>query len=215
MRGNRPRRQRARPLPFRSGQTTLERGVMILTRSFATPAAFSAWLSKNHDKSPGLWLKLAKKDAKTKSITYAQAVEVLLMWGWIDGQKQTAEEGFWLQKITPRRPKSVWSQINRDKALALIDAGRMQPPGLLEVERAKADGRWQAAYASAKSTSVPADFSLALAKSARARKFFETLDAANRYAILWRIGQAKKPETRTARIAKFVEMLALHQKIHS
>ena len=186
----------------------------MLTRSFATPAAFSAWLSKNHDKSAGLWLKLAKKDAKTQSINYAEAVEVLLTWGWIDGQKQSAEEGFWLQKVTPRRPKSIWSQINRDKALALIKAGRMQPSGLQEVERAKADGRWQAAYASAKTTSVPEDFSLALAKSARARKFFETLDAANRYAILWRIGQAKKPQTREARIAKFVEMLSLHEKIH-
>ena len=189
----------------------------LLTRSFATPAAFSAWLSKNHDKSAGLWLKLAKKDAKTKSIDYAQAVEVLLIWGWIDGQKQAApagEAGYWLQKVTPRRAKSIWSQINRQKALALIEAGQMQPPGLLQVERAKADGRWQAAYASAKTTTVPADFTAALAKSARARKFFETLDGTNRYAILWRIGQAKKPETRVARIAKFVEMLAAHEKIH-
>ncbi len=190
----------------------------MLTRSFATPAAFATWLSKNHDKSPGLWLKLAKKDAETKSITYAQAIEVLLIWGWIDGQKQAAqagEEGYWLQKVTPRRAKSVWSQINRQKALALIEAGRMQPPGLLQVERAKADGRWQAAYASAKTATVPADLSAALAKSARARKFFETLDGTNRYAILWRIGQAKKPETRVARIAKFVEMLAKHEKIHN
>ncbi len=186
----------------------------MLTRSFATPAAFCAWLAKNHDKSPGLWLKLAKKDAKTKSINYAQAVEALLMWGWIDGQKQSAEEGFWLQKVTPRRPQSIWSQINRQKALALIEAGQMQAPGLLQVERAKADGRWQAAYASARTATVPEDFSLALAKSARARKFFETLDGTNRYAILWRIGQAKKPETRAARIAKFVQMLALHEKLH-
>ncbi len=188
----------------------------MLTRSFATPAAFSTWLSKNHDKSPGLWLKLAKKDTKTKSINYAEAVEVLLMWGWIDGQKQTAEEaGFWLQKVTPRGTKSVWSQINRQKALALIEAGRMQPPGLHQVERAKADGRWAAAYASAKTATVPEDLSAALAKNARARKFFETLDGTNRYAILWRIGQAKKPETRVARIAKFVEMLAKHEKIHT
>ncbi len=186
----------------------------MLTLSFATPAAFSTWLSKNHDTSPGLWLKLAKKDSKTKSLNYAEVVEVSLIWGWIDGQKQTAEGGFWLQKVTPRRPKSIWSQINRQKALALIKAGRMQPSGLIQVERAKADGRWEAAYAPAKTATVPEDFSAALAKNARARKFFATLNATNRYAMLWRIGQAKKPETRVARITKFVQMLALHEKIH-
>lgn len=186
----------------------------MLTRSFATPAAFSSWLSKNHDKSEGLWLKLAKKGSKTKSITYAELVEVVLMWGWIDGPKESAEEGFWLQKVTPRRAKSIWSQINRNKALALIEDGRMQPPGLAEVERAKADGRWKAAYASAKTATVPPDLTLALSKNARARKFFETLEARNRYAILWRISQAKKPETRAARIEKFVQMLASHEKIH-
>jgi len=186
----------------------------MLTRSFASPAAFSAWLAKNHADSEGVWLKLAKKASKTKSITYAEAVDVALCWGWIDGQKQTAEDGFWLQKVTPRRPKSIWSQINCKKALALIDAGQMRASGLAEVERAKADGRWKSAYASAKSSSVPPDLSAALAKNARARKFFETLEARNRYAILWRIGQAKKAETRAARIAKFVSMLANHEKLH-
>jgi uncharacterized protein YdeI (YjbR/CyaY-like superfamily) len=186
----------------------------MLTRSFATPAAFSTWLSRNHDSVPELWLKLAKKDSKTKSISYAEAVDVLLSWGWIDGQKQSAEAGFWLQKVTPRRPRSIWSQINCKKAEALIAAGGMQPPGLLQVELAKADGRWKAAYASAKTATVPADFAAALAKSSRARKFFETLDGTNRYAILWRIGQAKKAETRAARIAKFVAMLAAHEKLH-
>ena len=186
----------------------------MLTRSFATAAAFSTWLAKNHDKSEGLWLKLAKKASKTKSITYAEAVEVALIWGWIDGQKNSAEEGFWLQKVTPRGPKSIWSQINRDKAVALIAAGRMEPAGLSQVERAKADGRWKAAYASAKTATVPSDLAAALGKNARARQFFETLEARNRYAILWRIGQAKKPETRAARITKFVQMLAQHEKIH-
>lgn len=186
----------------------------MLTRSFATPAAFSAWLAKNHDKSEGVWLKLAKKGSGTRSITYAEAVEVALMWGWIDGQKQTAEEGFWLQKVTPRGPRSIWSQINRTKALALIEGGQMQPAGLTQVERAKADGRWKAAYASPKNATVPPDLEAALAKSLRARKFFETLDGRNRYAILWRVGQAKKPETRAARILKLVAMLAAHEKIH-
>jgi uncharacterized protein YdeI (YjbR/CyaY-like superfamily) len=186
----------------------------MLTRSFATPAALSAWLHKNHDKSGGIWLKLAKKESKTKSISYAEAVEVALIWGWIDGQKHSAEAGFWLQKLTPRSARSIWSQINRDKALALINAGRMQPPGLAQVERAKADGRWKAAYASAKTAAVPADLATGLAKNAKARKFFETLEARNRYAILWRIGQAKKPETRASRIAKFIRMLAAGEKIH-
>ncbi|HEV8245749.1 MAG TPA: YdeI/OmpD-associated family protein, partial [Polyangiaceae bacterium] len=162
----------------------------------------------------GIWLKLAKKASKTKSVSYAEAVEVALCWGWIDGQKQTADEGFWLQKITPRGRRSIWSELNRKKALALIAAGRMHAPGLAEVERAKADGRWQAAYAPAKTASVPPDLTAALAKNARARKFFETLEARNRYAILWRIGQAKKPETRAARIAKFVAMLGNHEKLH-
>lgn len=187
---------------------------MTPTLAFATPAAFSTWLSKNHDSADGLWLKLAKKDSKVKSLTYAEAIDVLLCWGWIDGQKQTAEAGFWLQKVTPRRPRSIWSQINCKKAEALIASGQMKPAGLRQVELAKADGRWKAAYASAKTATVPADFVAALAKNARARRFFEALDGTNRYAVLWRIGQAKKPETRVARIAKFVAMLAAHEKIH-
>ena len=186
----------------------------MLTRSFASAAAFSAWLAKNHGKSEGIWLRLAKKASKTKSLTYPEAVEVALTWGWIDGQKQSDEEGFWLQKVTPRGPRSIWSELNRQKALSLIADGLMQPPGLAQIERAKADGRWKAAYASPKGATVPPDLSAALAKNARARKFFETLEARNRYAILWRIGQAKKPETRVARIAKFVEMLANHEKLH-
>lgn len=184
------------------------------TLSFASPSALSTWLAKNHDKVSGIWLKLAKKASKAKSVTYAEAVEVALCWGWIDGQKQSVDETFWLQKLTPRGRRSVWSEINRKKALSLIAAGRMQPPGLTEVERAKADGRWQAAYASPKDAGVPPDLAAALAKNARARKFFETLEARNRYAILWRIGQAKKAETRAARITKFVAMLANHEKLH-
>jgi uncharacterized protein YdeI (YjbR/CyaY-like superfamily) len=186
----------------------------MLTRSFATSEALSTWLGKNHDTAPGLWLKLAKKGSKVKSITYAEAIDVLLCWGWIDGQKQSAEEGFWLQKITPRRARSIWSQINCKKAEALLAAGRMQGPGLRQIEEAKADGRWKAAYAPAKTATVPDDLAAALAKNVRARKFFDTLNGTNRYAILWRIGQAKKAETRAARIAKFVTMLAAHEKIH-
>jgi uncharacterized protein YdeI (YjbR/CyaY-like superfamily) len=187
----------------------------VLARSFASPAAFSSWLAKNHGRSEGVWLRLAKKASKTTSLTYAEAVEVALTWGWIDGQKKrSAEDGFWLQKVTPRGPRSIWSQINREKALSLIADGRMQPPGLAQVERAKADGRWKAAYASPKGATGPPDLRAALAKNARAREFFEVLEARNRYAVLWRIAQAKKPETRAARVAKFVEMLARHEKLH-
>jgi uncharacterized protein YdeI (YjbR/CyaY-like superfamily) len=184
-------------------------------RGFASAAAFSSWLRKNHDKSPGLWLKLAKKGAGAQSLSYAEAVEVLLIWGWIDGQKQALDDDFWLQKVTPRRKKSIWSQINRQKALSLIAAKRMEAPGLAEVERARADGRWDNAYASAKVATVPDDLATALAKNAKARAFFEKLDAANRYAILFRVTQAAQPKTREARIARFVEMLAQHRKIHT
>lgn len=184
-------------------------------RGFASAAAFSSWLRKNHDKSPGLWLKLAKKGVGTKSLSYAEAVEVLLIWGWIDGQKQALDDDFWLQKVTPRRKKSIWSQINRQKALALIADKRMQAPGLAEVERARSDGRWDNAYASAKVATVPDDLAAALAKNAKARAFFERLDAANRYAILFRVVQPAQPKTREARIARFVEMLAQHRKIHA
>jgi uncharacterized protein YdeI (YjbR/CyaY-like superfamily) len=184
-------------------------------KAFASAAGLSSWLSKNHDKASGLWLKLAKKGAAAKTLSYGEAIEVLLMWGWIDGQKRALDETFWLQKITPRRKNSIWSQLNRKKALELIAAGRMQAPGLVEVERAKADGRWSNAYASAKVATVPDDLASALSKNAKARAFFEGLDAANRYAVLFRVMQAGKPQTRAARIERLVEMLAKRQKIHA
>src|SRR4051812_49526189 len=171
------------------------------TLSFATPRAFSDWLADHHASSRGIWLRLAKKASGRASITYAEAIDVALAWGWIDGQKQRGDEASWLQKFTPRGGKSVWSKINREKALARIEAGAMQRAGLAEVERAKQDGRWDVAYAPPSRATVPDDLQAALAKNARAAAFFRTLDAKNRYAVLWRGETAKRGGTRPKRKA--------------
>jgi uncharacterized protein YdeI (YjbR/CyaY-like superfamily) len=182
--------------------------------AFADARAFDAWLRKNHASSSGLWLKLAKKGAGVPSVSYAEAVEVALSWGWIDGQKKGHDDRFWLQRFCPRGKKSLWSKINREKAQALIAAGKMQPPGLAEVERAKSDGRWDAAYDSPSGSTLPDDFARALAKNARAATFFAGIDAANRYAMLWRVQTAKKAETRARHIETFVAMLARGELLH-
>jgi uncharacterized protein YdeI (YjbR/CyaY-like superfamily) len=182
--------------------------------AFADARGFQTWLEKNHASSDGIWLKLAKKDAGVPSVSYADAIEVALAWGWIDGQKRAHDDRFWLQRFCPRGKRSVWSKINREKALALIAAGKMQPPGLAEVERAKSDGRWEAAYDSPSRSAVPDDFAAALAKNARAAKAFAAVDSANRYAMLWRLQTAKMAETRARRIADFVAMLARGQTLH-
>lgn len=182
--------------------------------SFATTRAWSKWLAANHASSPGIWLKIAKKGGSSKSVTYAEALEIALAWGWIDGQKGKLDETWWLQRFTSRKAKSPWSKINRAKAEALIAAGAMEAPGLLEVDRAKRDGRWQRAYDGAASASMPVDLAAAFARSAGALAFFETLDSANRYAILYRVQTAKKPETRAERIERFVAMCARHERIH-
>jgi uncharacterized protein YdeI (YjbR/CyaY-like superfamily) len=184
------------------------------TLSFAAPRAFSDWLADYHASSRGIWLRLAKRASGTVSITYAEAVEVALAWGWIDGQKQRGDGASWLQKITPRAAKSGWSKINREKALALIEAGAMQPAGLAEVERAKQDGRWDVAYDPPSRATVPDDLLAALAENPPAAAFFQTLDARNRYAVLWRVQTAKKVETRRKRIAVLVAMLARGEKVH-
>jgi uncharacterized protein YdeI (YjbR/CyaY-like superfamily) len=184
----------------------------ILT--FATQREWEAWLEARHADSAGLWLKIAKKGAEASSVTYSEALDSALCFGWIDGQKAAFDERHWLQKFTPRRPKGVWSRVNRAKAEALIADGRMRPAGLRQVESAKADGRWDAAYDSQSTISVPPDFQRELDAHPEARDFFATLDSANRYAILWRIQTAKQPATRAARIAKFVAMLSRHEKLH-
>ena len=176
-------------------------------------AKWNAWLRANHSLSSGVFLRIPKNSAG-HTLTYAAALECALAWGWIDSQKQALDNTAWLQRFTPRTPRSPWSKINRTKAEALIVSGRMEAPGLAEVERAKRDGRWDRAYDGAKASTVPSDLAEALAKSTGARAFFESLDAANRYAILYRVATAKLPETRTKRIAMFVAMCAAHKTLH-
>lgn len=180
---------------------------------FRDAAAWEKWLAKHGD-APGLWLKIAKKDQGVTSVTYAEALDVALCYGWIDGLKRACDEQYFLQRFTPRRPKSLWSKINVGKIEQLLAAGRMQPAGLREVEAARADGRWQAAYHAASGMDVPVELADALAGNPKARAFFEQLDRTNRYAFCWRVHTAKKPETRLARAARFVEMLAKGEKIH-
>jgi uncharacterized protein YdeI (YjbR/CyaY-like superfamily) len=175
---------------------------------FDDAKAFEKWLKANHARSPGIWMGIAKKDGPKTSCTYPEALEIALCWGWIDGQKGSIDATAWKQRFTPRGKRSIWSKINREKALALIAAKKMQPPGLAEVERAKADGRWEQAYDSPKNATVPDDLASALAAKKKAAELFATLDATNRYAILHRVMTAKKPETRAKRIAEFVAMLA-------
>lgn len=172
------------------------------------------WLEEHHADVRGVWLKIPKKDSGIDGVDYAGALESALCFGWIDGQKKKLDEQYWLQRFTPRRPRSKWSKVNRQKATELAEQGRMRPAGLREVEKAKADGRWEAAYANQRTATVPDDLRAALDASPTAADFFAALDSRNRYAILYRIQDAKKPQTRAARIEKFVGMLAAHQKIY-
>jgi uncharacterized protein YdeI (YjbR/CyaY-like superfamily) len=181
---------------------------------FAAPADFEAWLEESHASSAGLWLKIAKKGSGVESVSYAQALELALCFGWIDSQKRGFDERHFLQRFTPRRPRGKWSLINREKAEALIASGAMRPAGLAEVEAAKADGRWQAAYAGQRTAEVPGDLQSELDRNEPAREFFATLDSANRYAILYRLEEAKKPETRERRLRKFIAMLERGEKVH-
>jgi len=181
--------------------------------SFATVPDCEAWFAEHHGDERGFWLKIGRAGA-AETVTYAEVLDVALCHGWIDGQKRGYDEAYWLQRFTPRGPRSKWSQINRDKAEALIEAGRMRPAGQAQVDAAKADGRWQAAYAGQKSATIPEDLAAALAADPDAQAFFDTLTGANRYAILYRVNDAKKPETRAARIAKFVAMCHNGETIH-
>jgi uncharacterized protein YdeI (YjbR/CyaY-like superfamily) len=183
------------------------------TLAFESARAFHDWLAKNHDHSDAVFLRLAKRGG-AKSITYAEAIDVALAWGWIDSQKRALDDSAWLQRFSPRTPTSPWSKINCGKADALIATKKMQPSGLAEVERAKRDGRWELAYHGARTSEVPDDLARALSKNAGARAFFDALDGANRYAILFRVHAAKKPETRADRIARFVQMCAAHETLH-
>ena len=199
---------------FTYGAPTKSPAELMPVVAFATTDAWTAWLDTHHASSRGVWMKIAKKGSDEHSITYAEALEIALAYGWIDGQKGAHDDAWWLQKFTPRGAKSIWSTINRAKALALIEAGKMTKAGLAEVERAQKDGRWARAYEPQSKATVPADLAAALAASPRAKAFFATLESRNRYAVLWRVSTAKTEATRGKWIAKLVAMLARHEKIH-
>jgi uncharacterized protein YdeI (YjbR/CyaY-like superfamily) len=182
--------------------------------AFATQAEWEAWLDAEHAGSDGVWVKFAKKGSGVPSVAYAEAVEVALCYGWIDSQVTSLDERFYLQKFTPRRARSKWSRVNRDKVEELTKQGRMTPAGLEQVELAKADGRWEAAYAPPASVEVPDDLRAALDASPQAAEFFATLNKSNRVAIVYQVEDAKKPETRVRRIEKFVAMMERGEKLY-
>lgn len=181
---------------------------------FASPEELEAWLEREHTRSPGLWLKIAKKGSGIESVSYAEALELALCFGWIDSQKRGHDELHFLQRFTPRRPRGRWSRNNREKAEELIEAGRMRVAGLAEVEAARADGRWEAAYDGQRTAQVPADLQRELDRNPAAARFFAELDSTNRYAIIYRLDDAKRPETRGRRLRKFVAMLEQGERIH-
>ncbi len=203
------------------GESEGEREVMAEEKNglpvvpFASRAVWESWLEASHKTSPGLWLKLAKKESGIESVSYPEAVEVALCFGWIDGQKGSWDGEWWVQHFVPRRPRSKWSKINCGHAERLIAAGRMRAAGLAEVERAKADGRWEAAYHSQRTMPVPDDLLAALDAEPAAAAFWPNVSGANRYAILYRIHDAKRPETRAKRIAQFVAMLAKGEMLNA
>ena len=181
---------------------------------FGSQAAWESWLDAHHAAAPGAWLKIAKKGSGAETVSYAEALEVAICYGWIDGQKDRLDDVHWLQRFTPRKPGGHWSRINTGKADELIKAGRMRPAGLREVELAQSDGRWEAAYAGQRAIAVPDDLQRELARNEAAREFFATLSGVNRYAILYRIAVVKRPETRARKIAQYVAMLAEHKTIY-
>jgi uncharacterized protein YdeI (YjbR/CyaY-like superfamily) len=182
--------------------------------SFASRAEWAEWLEREHGSSPGVWLAIARKDSGSEWVSYADALDIALCYGWIDGRKDRLDERTWLQRFTPRRSRSRWSKRNRGLAEELIRCGEMTPAGMREIERARADGRWDAAYDSHATATVPPDLLAELERNDAAREFFATLDSNNRYAILYRIQEARRPETRARRIAKYVAMLSAGEKIH-
>jgi len=182
--------------------------------AFASPEAWEAWLEREHATSDGLWIKFAKKGSGVASLVYAEAVEVGLCYGWIDSQALSLDERFYLQRFTPRRARSKWSRVNRDKVEELARQGRMKPAGLAQVEAAKSDGRWEAAYASPANVEVPEDLKHALDANPRAAEFFSTLNKSNRFAVVYQLEDAKKPETRARRLERFVAMLERGEKLY-
>lgn len=191
-------------------KTTAELPIIL----FETVPEWDSWLEQNHTTTDGIWMRFAKKGSGQKSINYREAVEIALCHGWIDSQVKTFDAETYIQKFTPRRAKSMWSKINRDRVEMLIESGAMRPTGLAEIERAKADGRWDAAYDSPSKSTVPEDFQAELDRNSKAAAFFETISKSNRYAILFRIQTAKRAETRAKRIQELIRMLEDHEVIH-
>ncbi len=181
---------------------------------FRSDADWERWLERNHARTDGVWLKIAKKGTGIESVRYPEVLDTALCFGWIDGRREALDERWFLQRFTPRRPRSPWSRINREKAERLIAEERMRPAGLAEVERAQVDGRWDGAYESQRTATVPEDLQRELDARPNAKAFFERLSSQNRYAILYRLQDAKRTETRARRLAKFVEMLEAGEKIH-
>jgi uncharacterized protein YdeI (YjbR/CyaY-like superfamily) len=192
--------------------TETRSGVPVLT--FADQRSFESWLAAQPADAVGVWVKFAKKSAITTKLTKAEAIDAALCHGWIDGKLEKYDNQHWLVRFTPRKSRSKWSALNRDRALTLVKEGRMRPAGLAQIEAAKADGRWEGAYASASRAEVPIDLQKALARNPKASAFFATLNSRNRYAILYRIGNVKKAETRARKIAEFVAMLERGETIH-
>lgn len=181
----------------------------------ADAAAWRDWLERYHAEHPGVWLGLAKKGASgSTSLTHEQALQEALCFGWIDGQKARHDDQYWLQRFTPRSSRSRWSRINRDKAEQLVAAGRMRPAGIAEIERARADGRWDVAYAGQRKATVPEDLQRELDRDPQAAAAFAALDSRNRYAIIYRINDARRPETRARRVTKYLDMLRRGERIH-
>jgi len=181
---------------------------------FDTPQTLERWLEEHHRSSPGVWMQIAKKGSGITSVTYQEALDIALCYGWVDSQKDKMDERTYLQRFTPRGAKSIWSQVNQTKVEALIASGRMQPAGLAAIEVAKANGQWDKAYASQSNAEVPEDFAAALERSPQAKAFFDTLNKSNKFAMLFRINNVKKQETRERKIREFVAMLERGEKIH-
>ncbi|HEU5436893.1 MAG TPA: YdeI/OmpD-associated family protein [Telluria sp.] len=181
---------------------------------FPSQAAFAEWLAASHRSSDGVWLKHSKKGAPEASVSYQEALEVALCFGWIDGQKRSLDAHHYLQRWTPRRARSLWSKVNRDKVLRYIDEGKMQPAGQLEIDKARADGRWDAAYDSSSTATVPGDLLAAFERHPGSAAFFAALNAQNRYAVLFRVQTAKKAETRAKKVEEYAAMLARGEMLH-
>jgi uncharacterized protein YdeI (YjbR/CyaY-like superfamily) len=180
---------------------------------FASPAEWEEWLEQNHESGGGVWIKMAKKASGIESVRHDEAVDVALCFGWIDGRREALDDTHFLQRFTPRRPRGRWSRINRDKVERMTAEGRMRPAGVAEVERARADGRWDAAYEGQRASKVPEDLRRELEARPRAKEFFDGLDSQSRYAFVYRLGDAKRPETRARRLEKFVAMLERGERL--